>query len=154
MLALMDIQTHLQPRLLRDLDAMSMAHSVEVRPVFLDDRVVELVLGLRSAFHGKPKESLLRAMTRFVPANLLSNLTSRTKRTFAFPFANWLGRDFKPAISETFSPERLRGRGILQPEAVGRIWERFQRSPGAVGWSRIWNLFILQRWCELMDVRP
>ena len=153
-LALMDIQTHLQPRLLRDLDAMSMAHSVEVRPVFLDDRVVELVLGLCSAFHGRPKESLLKAMTRFVPPNLLSNLTLRTKRTFTFPFANWLGCDLKPAISETFSPERLKGRGILQPEAVGRIWERFQRSPGAVGWSRIWNLFVLQRWCELMDVRP
>ncbi len=154
MLALMDIQTHLQPRLLRDLDAMSMAHSVEVRPVFLDDRVVELVLGLRSAFHGRPKESLLKAMNRFLPTNLLSNLTSRTKRTFTFPFANWLGRDLKPAISETFSPERLKDRGILQPEAVGRIWERFQRSPGVVGWSRIWNLFVLERWCELMDVRP
>jgi asparagine synthase (glutamine-hydrolysing) len=154
MLALMDIQTHLHPRLLRDLDAMSMAHSVEVRPVFLDDRVVELVLGLRGAFHGRPKESLLRATRRFMPGSLLSDLNLRTKRTFTFPFANWLGRDLKPAISETFSPERLRGRGILQPEAVGRIWERFQRSPGTVGWSRIWNLFVLQRWCELMDVRP
>jgi len=153
-LALMDIQTHLQPRLLRDLDAMSMAHSVEVRPVFLDDRVVESVLGLRSAFHRGPKESLLKAMTRFVPANLLSNLTSRTKRTFTFPFANWLARDLKPAVAETFSPQRLRERGILDPEAVRRIWEQFQRSPGAVGWSRIWNLFVLERWCELMDVRP
>lgn len=154
MLALMDIQTHLQPRLLRDLDAMSMGHSVEVRPVFLDDRVVELVLGLRGAFHARPKESLLKAMKRFVPANLLSNLTLRTKRTFTFPFANWLARDLKPAVAETFCQQRLRERGILDPEAVGRIWERFQRSPGAVGWSRIWNLFVLQRWCELMDVRP
>jgi asparagine synthetase B (glutamine-hydrolysing) len=33
-LAFMDIHTHLEPRLLRDLDAMSMAHSIEVRPVF------------------------------------------------------------------------------------------------------------------------
>jgi asparagine synthase (glutamine-hydrolysing) len=154
MLGLMDIQTHLQPRLLRDLDAMSMAHSMEVRPVFLDDRVVELVLGLRRSFQGRPKELLLRATKRFMPGSLLSDLNLRTKRTFTFPFASWLARDLKPAVAKTFSPQRLRERGILEPEAVGRIWERFQRSPGAVGWSRIWNLFVLARWCELMDVRP
>ena len=43
-LAFMDIHTHLEPRLLRDLDATSMAHSIEVRPVFLDHRLVEYLL--------------------------------------------------------------------------------------------------------------
>jgi asparagine synthase (glutamine-hydrolysing) len=133
---------------------MSMAHSVEVRPVFLDDRVIELVLGLRSSIQARPKELLLRAMKRFMPGSLLSDLNLRTKRTFTFPFASWLARDLKPVVVETFSSKRLRGRGVLEPEAVSRIWERFQRSPGAVGWSRIWNLFVLARWCELMDVRP
>jgi asparagine synthase (glutamine-hydrolysing) len=154
MLALMDIQTHLQPRLLRDLDAMSMAHSVEVRPVFLDDQVVEFVMGLRTSFQGRPKELLLKATKRFLPESLLSELKVRAKRTFTFPFATWLARDLKPAVADTFCSQRLKETGILQPEAVGRIWERFQRSPGAVGWSRIWNLFVLERWCELMDVRP
>ena len=47
-LSFMDICAHLQPRLLRDLDAMSMANSLEVRPVFLDDRVVDFL-------HERPK---------------------------------------------------------------------------------------------------
>jgi asparagine synthase (glutamine-hydrolysing) len=154
MLGLMDICTHLQPRLLRDLDAMSMAHSLEVRPVFLDDRIVEFVLSMPGPVRGGPKELLLQGMRRFMPGDLLADLKSRAKRTFTFPFARWLAHDLKPALAEAFSPRRLREGGILEPEAVGRIWERFQRSPRAVGWSRIWNLFVLARWCEAMNLRP
>ena len=154
MLSLMDIYTHLQPRLLRDLDAMSMAHSLEVRPVFLDDRIVEFVLSMPGPVRGRPKELLLQAMRRFMPSDLLTNLKLRTKRTFTLPFARWLARDLKSALAEAFSPQRLTDGGILQPAAVGRIWKRFQISPEAVGWSRIWNLFVLARWCEVMSIRP
>jgi asparagine synthase (glutamine-hydrolysing) len=153
-LGLMDICTHLQPRLLRDLDAMSMAHGVEVRPVFLDDALVEFILGMPAALLARPKELLLQAMKRFVPRSLLADLQSRSKRTFTFPFAKWLAHDLKPALAETFSPPRLREQGILEPYAVARVWERFQRAPQAVGWSRIWNLFVLTRWCEAMKVHP
>jgi asparagine synthase (glutamine-hydrolysing) len=154
MLSLMDIRTHLQPRLLRDLDAMSMAHSVEVRPVFLDDRVVESVLSTPGPARARPKELLLQAMRRFMPSELVTDLKSRSKRTFTFPFANWLARDLKLPLVKAFSPESLRDGGILEPKTVGRLWERFQRSPETVGWSRIWNLFVLARWCEVMNVRP
>ena len=153
-LGLMDICTHLQPRLLRDLDAMSMAHSIEVRPVFLDNRLLEFTLSLPRSAQPRPKELLLQSMQSFMPADLLQNLKARAKRTFTFPFALWLARGLKPAIEETFSPARLKAGGILQTEAVGRLWRRFQTSPGSVGWSRIWNLFVLARWCEAMNVRP
>jgi asparagine synthase (glutamine-hydrolysing) len=153
-LSLMDISTHLQPRLLRDLDAMSMAHSLEVRPVLLDDRVVEFVLSMPGHVRSRPKELLLQAMKRFMPGELLASLKLRTKRTFTFPFATWLARDLKPALADAFSPQRLRDTGILEPEAVGRIWKGFEQSPEAVGWSRIWSLFVLARWCEVMNVRP
>jgi asparagine synthase (glutamine-hydrolysing) len=152
MLTLMDICTHLQPRLLRDLDAMSMAHSLEVRPPFLDDRIVEFVLNLHGSVLARPKELLLRSMKRFMPAELVADLKSRAKRTFTLPFATWLARDLKPLLAETFSPGRLTEGGILEPAAVGRVWERFQKFPEAVGWTRIWSLFVLARWCEAKNV--
>ena len=150
----MDICAHLQPRLLRDLDAMSMAHSLEIRPPFLDDRVVEFVLGMPDFLRGQPKELLLQAVKRFMPADLFAALKSRAKRTFTFPFPAWLALHLKPAIAEAFSAQRLAGGRILQPAAVRQIWERFQRTPDTVGWSRIWSLFVLARWCEVMDIRP
>jgi asparagine synthase (glutamine-hydrolysing) len=153
-LGLMDICAHLQPRLLRDLDAMSMAHSLEVRPPFLDDRVVEFVLGMPDFLRGQPKELLLQAVKRFMPADLFAALKSRAKRTFTLPFPAWLALHLKPAIAEALSAQRLAGGGILQPAAVRQIWERFQRTPDTVGWSRVWSLFVLARWCEVMDIRP
>lgn len=154
MLALMDICTHLQPRLLRDLDVMSMAHSLEVRPPFLDDRIVEFVLRMQGPPPVRPKELLLQSMKRFMPAGLIADLKSRAKRTFTFPFATWLAHDLKPILAETFSPGRLKQGRILEPAAVGRVWERFQRFPVTVGWARIWSLFVLARWCEARDVHP
>ncbi len=153
-LSMMDIRTHLQPRLLRDLDALSMAHSLEVRPAFLDDEVVKFMLNMPGPARRHPKELLLQAVKRFMPGELLADLKSRAKRTFTFPFARWLTRDLKPLLEETFSPGRLADRGILDPDAVNRIWQRFQSSPESVGWSRVWSLFVLARWSDLMNVVP
>jgi len=151
-LAFMDIHAHLEPRLLRDLDAMSMAHSIEVRPVLLDHLVVEFMLSVPSSIRMQQKRLLLDAAKTFMPPALLADLASRRKRTFTFPFQRWLSHDLRDVLKETFAPERLRAAGILQPAAVNRLWDRYERSEGAVGWSRIWSLFVLQRWCELMQV--
>jgi asparagine synthase (glutamine-hydrolysing) len=153
-LAFMDIHTHLEPRLLRDLDAMSMAHSIEVRPVFLDHCLVEFLLPIPSNIRIRQKRLLLDAAKAFLPPALLADLQSRRKRTFTFPFQRWLSRDLRGALKEAFAPERLRRVGVLEPDAVNRLWTRYERAEGAVGWSRIWDLFVLQRWCELMQVSP
>jgi asparagine synthase (glutamine-hydrolysing) len=153
-LAFMDIHTHLEPRLLRDLDAMSMAHSIEVRPVFLDHRLVEFLQTVPPSIRMRQKRLLLDAVRAFLPPALLADLETRRKRTFTFPFQRWLSRDLRGAMKDTFAPDRLRGVGILEPAALNRLWHRYERSEGAVGWSRIWDLFVLQRWCELMQVSP
>ncbi len=153
-LAFMDIHTHLEPRLLRDMDAMSMAHSLEVRPVFLDHRLVEFLLPIPSAIRIQQKRLLLEATKRFLPSELLQDLQARRKRTFTFPFARWLTRDWRPTIEQSFTAERLGSVGVLEPSSVGQLWQRYVRSSAAVGWSRIWSLFVLQRWCETMQVHP
>jgi asparagine synthase (glutamine-hydrolysing) len=153
-LAFMDIHTHLEPRLLRDLDAMSMAHSIEVRPILLDHRVIEFLLPVPSSIRIQQKHLLLEAAKTFMPPALLADLAARRKRTFTFPFHRWLSHDLRHVLKEAFAPDRLHATGILEPAAVNRLWDRYVRSEGAVGWSRIWNLFVLQRWCEIMQVSP
>ena len=153
-LAFMDIHTHLEPRLLRDLDAMSMAHSIEVRPVLLDHRVVEFLLPVPSSVRMQQKRLLLDATKAFLSSALLADLESRGKRTFTFPFKRWLSRDLRGVLKETFAPERLRRTGVLEHGYVNRLWDRYEQSESTVGWSRIWSLFVFQRWCELMQVSP
>ncbi len=153
-LAYMDVEAHLQPRLLRDLDAMSMAHSLEVRPVFLDHRLVEFVLRVPAAVRMQQKRLLFEAAKRFVPERLLADLEARPKRTFTFPLARWISQDLRPMVEETFSARQLASAGVLHADAVQSLWRRYEQIPDQVGWSRIWNLFVLVRWCEMMGVRP
>ena len=153
-LAFMDIHTHLEPRLLRDLDATSMAHSIEVRPVFLDHRLVEFLLPVPSETRFQQKRLLLEAAKFFLPQNLLQDLETRRKRTFTFPFKKWITRDLHRTMQEAFSSERLGRLQVLEFGAVNEVWRRYERSEGAVGWSRIWSLFVLGRWCETMEVGP
>lgn len=153
-LAFMDLHTHLEPRLLRDMDAMSMAHSLEVRPVFLDHCLVEFVLAVPSSIRMRQKRLLLEASRHFLPGGLFRDLLRRKKRTFTFPFTRWLMSGLRPALEETFAPARLQTLGVLDAAAVRELLARYWRVPASVGWSRIWSLFVLQRWCETMKVSP
>jgi asparagine synthase (glutamine-hydrolysing) len=151
-IAFLDFPAHLEARLLRDGDAMSMAHSLEVRPTLLDHAVVEYVLSLPPAIRLQNKKLLLDATRECMPAGLFPELISRPKRTFTFPFARWLAGELRPVIDETFRPERLASSGVLNPDGVTKLWRRYLKEPGAVGWSRLWCVFVLARWCETMRV--
>jgi asparagine synthase (glutamine-hydrolysing) len=150
--AFLDVPAHLEARLLRDGDAMSMAHSLEVRPVLLDHAVVDYVFSLPPDLRLQNKRLLVDATRECMPAGLFAELATRPKRTFTFPFARWLGGELRPMIEETFRPERLASKGVLDSNEVAKLWRRFLREPGAVGWSRIWCVFVLARWCEVMHV--
>ncbi len=150
--AFLDFPAHLEPRLLRDGDAMSMAHSLEVRPVLLDHAIVEYVMRLPLSLRLQKKRLLFHAMQGILPPALLADLQSRPKGTFTFPFARWLGNDLRATIGAVFAPERLAAAGVLNPAAVSRLWQRYLRKPESVGWSRLWSVFVLASWCEIMQV--
>src|SRR5271170_2071644 len=150
--AFLDFPAHLEPRLLRDGDAMSMAHSLEVRPVLLDNTIVEYVMRLPLSLRLQKKRLLFNAMQGILPPALLADLQGRPKSTFTFPFSRWLWNDLRATISAAFAPERLAAPGVLEPAAVNRLWQRYLRKPESVGWSRLWSVFVLASWCEIMRV--
>jgi asparagine synthase (glutamine-hydrolysing) len=152
-IAFVDFPAHLEARLLRDGDAMSMAHSLEVRPVMLDHTVVEQVLSLPPSIRLQKKRLLLDATRECMPDSLYSDLLARPKRTFTFPFSRWISGDLRPKIEEVLDPDRLSAVGVLNPDAVRSLWKRYLQNPAAVGWSRLWTVFVLARWCEIMQVK-
>ena len=153
-IAHLDFYAHLEPRLLRDGDAMSMAHSLEVRPPFLDHKLVEFVSSLPGTLRLRHKKLLLDASRKFIEPSVYQEIVSRPKRTFSFPFTEWLRGSLKPTIDETFQPDRLKKTAVLDPVAVQQIWRTFLNHPARIGWSRVWTLYVLQRWCEVMGVTP
>jgi asparagine synthase (glutamine-hydrolysing) len=149
-IALLDFGAHLVPRLLRDGDAMSMAHSLEVRPTLLDHVLVEYVLSLPASLRLQQKKLLLDATRDLMPPGLLASLAARPKRTFTFPFALWLGEGLRSTMEATLDGSATST--VLNPVEVCRLWRRYLANPGSIGWSRIWSLFVLTRWCQTMRV--
>jgi len=150
-IAFLDFAAHLLPRLLRDGDAMSMAHSLEVRPIFLDHVLVEYVMSLPSSMRLQKKKLLLDATRCLAPPGLHECLVARPKRTFTFPFSRWLGKDLRSTMDAMFHANG-NSSPVLNPDEVQKLWRRYLANPGSVGWSRIWSLFVLARWCQTMRV--
>jgi asparagine synthase (glutamine-hydrolysing) len=149
-IAFLDFVAHLECRLLRDGDAMSMAHSLEVRPVFLDHALVEYVMTLPASLRLQKKKLLLAASRDLMPPGLFEALAARPKRTFTFPFARWLGQDLRPSMEAGLHSERTAA--LLNAPAVLKLWRRYLANPSSIGWTRIWSVFVLTRWCETMGV--
>ena len=123
-----------------------MAHSVEVRPPFLDHRLIEFVATLPGRMkikQGRVKSILKDAVSSLLPPGLVD----RPKEGFVMPINEWLLQALRGYVTEALSPARLARHGMLDPEAVARLMERYYR--GELGLAgRIWNLVCFQMWWE------
>ena len=125
---------YLQNQLLKDTDAMSMAHSIETRVPYLDHRLVEHVATLSPEVklaNGTPKPLLLGALGGALPREVWD----RPKMGFTLPFQPWM----QQRLSELRDVARASDR--LDRRAVERTWARYES--GRLHWSRPWALVVL-----------
>jgi asparagine synthase (glutamine-hydrolysing) len=135
----LELNNYLPYQLLRDTDAASMAHSLEVRVPLLDDDLVDVVL--RSP--GLTKADLVRAVD---PS--LAWLAERRKRTFTLPFATWMQGVLRDPVRDAV--------GLLAGSSLGFDRRRLQAlvssfEGGRAGWRPVWALAVLGMW---LDRRP
>jgi asparagine synthase (glutamine-hydrolysing) len=127
--------------LLRDCDAVSMAHGLEVRVPMLDQRMVALMLALPGRLRlpdSRANKHLLREAFNGV---LRPQLLSQSKRGFALPIGRWM-LDPLRALSEQ-SLTALKETGLLDPRGIDRIWSQFLCEPDSPLWSRAFTLVVL-----------
>jgi asparagine synthase (glutamine-hydrolysing) len=141
----LELRSYLVNTLLRDTDAMSMHHSLEVRVPFLDSSLVEYLLSLpesqkRNA--AQPKALLIAALGELLPQELIA----QPKRTFTFPWENWMRGALRGRIAvglDNWSPAL---EPLLSGESARRVWADFLAS--RTTWSRPWSLYVLNEWVK------
>jgi len=153
---------YLTNQLLRDIDAASMAHSLEVRVPYLDTAVVDTVLSLPDAAklgdvrtsdpYGHTyretgaKRVLIDVGRRWLPRDF----DVQRKRGFAMPFAAWLRGPLRDVMDDTLDGRNARHRGLLEPSVVEQVRHRFLRDEAP--WPEPWLLMMLELWCrEVLD---
>lgn len=136
--------------LLRDIDAMSMAHSLEVRVPFLDRQMSDLASAIPWQLKlkdGVGKWVLKHALRDVLPDEILF----RPKMGFGLPYQVWMRRTLAPMVRDLLSPDRVRRRGVFDAQATSALVERFYAGDDNV-WRRVWTLFVLEGWAtEVLD---
>src|SRR5215213_7514122 len=148
----LELRSYMTNTLLRDTDAMSMAHSLEVRVPFVDMKVVDFVLSLPGEWKmsggSAPKPLLADAMRDLLPREF----TGRPKMGFTLPFEKWMQRNLRGEISAVMEDRKRLSVAELSSGAVWKIWGKFLEKPKAVGWTRPWAIYVLVKWCEINGI--
>src|SRR6185503_4233241 len=102
----LEMRGYMTNTLLRDTDAMSMAHSLEVRVPFVDVKVVDYVLSLpgewKIAGPRGPKPLLADAVSDLLPREFMA----RPKMGFTLPFERWMQGNLRRDLASVLEDER------------------------------------------------
>jgi asparagine synthase (glutamine-hydrolysing) len=127
--------------LLRDTDANSMQHAIELRVPFLDLPLVNYVSSLSGSLKqaaGTPAKALLREACADV---VTPEVTSRQKTGFVLPIGSWMRGSVREQCEAAIAAvEQL---PFLDGGEVRRVWDQFQAKPDAMHWSRPLALVVL-----------
>ncbi len=145
-------------QLLRDIDAASMAHSLEVRVPFLDSELAGVALSLSEDARLDGCEPLCygdglkRILMDIAAPYLPSNFATRSKRGFSMPFGHWLRGPLREVFEDALSPAALQRHGYLDQAEVAAVRKRFER--GEIAWMKPWLLMMFELWRrEVLDGR-
>ncbi len=141
-----DLGIYLVDDLLVKTDRSSMAHSLELRVPFLDQRVAEFALSLATPLkvRGFAKKRLLRrALAPLIPREVLRG----PKQGFSIPLAAWLRGPLESFAHVVLAPYALERQGLLNPAAVSPMLDR--HCSGREDLSRqLWGLMALTLWFD------
>ncbi len=147
-----DQHYYLPDDILYKCDRMSMAHSLEVRPPFLDHRIVEFAgsLPARWKINGSKTKFVMRELLK---AKLPSQIMNRSKEGLDIPAHEWLRGPLKPLLLSALSPESVRAAGLFAPAAVTSLVERHLSRRENLGYN-LWGLLTLHLWMRRWNILP
>ncbi len=145
-----DQNYYLADDILYKTDRMSMAHSVEVRPPFLDHRIVEFAASLpqRLKIRGMQQKYLLRELMR---GKLPSTILKRKKTGFDIPTHDWFRGPLRGPLMDTLTVEAIQATGIFDAGAIHTLIRDHMERRINVGYH-LWGLLTLFLWMKRWKV--
>ena len=148
----LDQIAYLPDDILMKCDRMSMAHSLEVRPPFLDHRIVEFAARLPESLKirgGRLKFILRELMKDRLPRAVLA----RRKEGFDIPAHHWLRTALRPLLLETLSEQNVRESEIFSWTAIEQVLRAHLERRANLGYH-LWGLLVLFLWMKRWGIEP
>jgi asparagine synthase (glutamine-hydrolysing) len=133
-------------------DRISMAHSLEVRPPFLDHRIVEFANRLPASLKisgSRQKVVLQQLMKDKLPHSVLH----RPKIGFDIPAHEWLRGPLRSLLVDTLHQGSAEYPELFRPEVLHRHLQDHLERRVNIGYH-LWGLMILLLWMKKWSIRP
>jgi asparagine synthase (glutamine-hydrolysing) len=146
-----DQRYYLSDDILQKVDRMSMAHSLEVRPPFLDHRIVEFAARLpeRMKIDGRRHKVVLKGlMQNKLPASVLR----RSKTGLDIPTHDWLRGTLRPLLMDTLSPAALDETNLFRRDGIESFIKEHMERRANLGYH-LWGLLILFLWIRHWNIQ-
>ena len=146
-----DQKYYLPDDILMKVDRISMAHAVEVRPPFLDHRIVEFAASLPAPLkiRGSRQKVLLKELMR----GRLPVMVLRKKKTgLDIPAHEWLRGPLRPLMLDTLESGCLEHPGLFRRDAIEACVRQHLDRRANLGYH-LWGLMILFLWMRRWGIQ-
>ncbi len=142
---------YLPDNLLVKVDRMSMAHSLEVRPAFLDHRIVEFAATLPANYcvQGRTLKLLLRKLMR---DKLPQNILAKNKQGLDIPVHDWLRGHLKPLLLDTLNKKTVEESGIIYWPHLDSLIKLHMERKANYGYH-LWGMLMLFLWIKQWKIQ-
>jgi asparagine synthase (glutamine-hydrolysing) len=154
---LLDTRVFMVHQLLRDADAASMAHSLELRVPLVDLSLVEFARTCSDDYRLSPdggaddrylgsgaKRVLIEALRDLLPPTI----AERRKKGFTLPIQHWMQNGLQDLIEDTCGEASVRRRGLLDPDLVANARRAMRAGASGAAYPCLWTVMILELWCR------
>ena len=147
-----DQRYYLPDDILYKVDRISMAHSLEVRPPFLDPRIVDFANSLPDRFKLRGAESKY-VLRRLMKDKLTESTLRRPKIGFDIPVHDWFRGVLKPLLLDTLCEEAVSASELFRWPAVERLLREHLGRRANWGYH-LWGLMVLLIWMKRWRIDP
>jgi len=141
----------LPDNLLAKVDRMSMAHSLEVRPAFLDHRIVEFAATLPAHYciKGRTLKLLLRNLMK---DKLPQSILTKKKQGLDIPVHDWLRGHLKPLLLDTLNRRSVQESGLISWPHLESVINLHMQRKANYGYH-LWGMLMLYLWIDQWKIQ-
>jgi len=152
-----DQRYYLTDDILNKCDRMSMAHSLEVRPPFLDHRIIEFANSLPESLKMSPEAPTRDGRLKYILRSLMRDklpaaVLNRPKQGFDIPTHHWFRTILKPLLLDTLSPAKVKATGLFNDTVFAETIQRHLDRKANLGYH-LWGLLTLFLWMKRWNIQ-
>ena len=141
-----DLKIVLNGDMLRKVDLMSMANSLEVRTPFLDHNIVNFAFSIQSSF--KINDKMGKRIVQDASRHLLpEELYNRPKKGFEVPLLDWFNSDLKSLIhDDLLSDSFIKTQNLFNLSSVQTLKRQLSSTNPNDAQGNVWALMVFNSW--------